>query len=728
MNDMMLTVLTLSASGSVLALALLALRPLVKNRVSKAFQYYIWLLVLLRLAVPLSFEGSAMNQLVSAAPAAGTPAVVTVPGDGGGAAAAQENAPPDDGVNTAPQGNAPAEAGAQAPASGGETPSPGPASPPFDFVSALKEYQVFVWLAGAALHFLWFLASYLRFARAIRKTGVPPHPEDAAVFERLRGGARARLACNPNITTPMLIGFFSPRIVLPQLAFASNGMTRELEHILRHELTHCRRRDVAYKWFAVLVASLHWFNPLMLLVRREIGRACELACDEAVIRAMIPAERQGYGETLLSMAELGRHPAGVVATVLCEEKRALKERLLSIKRYQKKTALAAALSLLAAFSLAGCGALLGAATGTSPLPDQSALPSPTPSGPLEQALTLAEQRRYPEAMVLLAKLPDDPAARALLAQLRYVVDGSCIGCGPWTVAAITPDGRLAIADNIANNPDEANARAVLERAAALEGVASIVRADSYATLALSREGRMLAASVYDGYSVEDMLRSEDHGLIEAGRVMQAMAAWGDVVQLDALYPQTAVALTAAGEVWAAYPQGEGFFGKLDWEGVVSVADGRAYALGLKADGTVLCREFYSVWPVDTSGWTDIVAIDAGWCAVGLKADGTVVATASDYVAMDTSGWTDIIAVATSEYCTLGLRRDGTVIAAGDNRYGQLDVSGWTDIVAIDTSAYLSIGLKADGTMVLAGNSSHAVPTPDVSGLRGLPVPAARPAA
>lgn len=125
MNDMMLTVLTLSASGSVLALALLALRPLVKNRVSKAFQYYIWLLVLLRLAVPLSFEGSAMNQLVSAAPAAGTPAVVTVPGDGGGAAAAQENAPPDDGVNTAPRETRPPRPGRRPPPPAGKRPPPG---------------------------------------------------------------------------------------------------------------------------------------------------------------------------------------------------------------------------------------------------------------------------------------------------------------------------------------------------------------------------------------------------------------------------------------------------------------------------------------------------------------------------------------------------------------------------------------------------------------------------
>ena len=62
MNETVKLILSLSLSGSILAGLLFAVKPLINNRVSQAFQYYIWLLVLLRLALPFSFEESLMNR------------------------------------------------------------------------------------------------------------------------------------------------------------------------------------------------------------------------------------------------------------------------------------------------------------------------------------------------------------------------------------------------------------------------------------------------------------------------------------------------------------------------------------------------------------------------------------------------------------------------------------------------------------------------------------------
>ncbi len=90
-------------------------------------------------------------------------------------------------------------------------------------------------------------------------------------------------------------------IVLPQQAYVQDGMADELNNILQHELTHYRRKDVLYKWFVAAVTSIHWFNPVMLLIRREINRACELSCDEAVISGMSDIEKRSYGNTLLTL-------------------------------------------------------------------------------------------------------------------------------------------------------------------------------------------------------------------------------------------------------------------------------------------------------------------------------------------------------------------------------------------------------------------------------------------
>ena len=54
MNSLIETVLSLSLSGSLVILFLFFLKSLLKNRTSKRWQYYIWLIALLRLLLPLT--------------------------------------------------------------------------------------------------------------------------------------------------------------------------------------------------------------------------------------------------------------------------------------------------------------------------------------------------------------------------------------------------------------------------------------------------------------------------------------------------------------------------------------------------------------------------------------------------------------------------------------------------------------------------------------------------
>lgn len=355
MNSTMTIIVSLTVSGSLLALALIALRLFLKNRVSKAFQYYIWLLVLLRLVLPVTFHGSVMDGLfarTAEAPAANGFVSTDDRGDAAGIIPSQTGGRDiQHGISDTPSMPLQSETNTQV---------ADPTRISFNLWAFVLEHQTVLWLLGAALHLGWFVVAYLRFARNIKKTCIQPHSADREVFETLRGGARVRLTCNPYVDTPILIGFFSPCIVIPQPAFVPNGRGEALQNILRHELAHCRRHDLLLKWFVVLVSSLHWFNPLMIWVRREISRACELSCDEAVIRRLTPAERQGYGDTLLLLAANRRLPAGIVVTTMCEEKRALKERLMGIMHYRKKTPWMIALSLVLSLLVAGCGAILGA--------------------------------------------------------------------------------------------------------------------------------------------------------------------------------------------------------------------------------------------------------------------------------------------------------------------------------------------------------------------------------
>ena len=63
MNNLMLTVLSLSLAGSIIIAFLFLCKPLYKERLSKKWQYYVWLIVIARLLVPFSFEVNFVGNL-----------------------------------------------------------------------------------------------------------------------------------------------------------------------------------------------------------------------------------------------------------------------------------------------------------------------------------------------------------------------------------------------------------------------------------------------------------------------------------------------------------------------------------------------------------------------------------------------------------------------------------------------------------------------------------------
>lgn len=62
MNNLLLLCLSLSLSGSLVAFTFILLRP-VMRRISKTWQYYIWLLVILRLLIPVSLDINIVGRL-----------------------------------------------------------------------------------------------------------------------------------------------------------------------------------------------------------------------------------------------------------------------------------------------------------------------------------------------------------------------------------------------------------------------------------------------------------------------------------------------------------------------------------------------------------------------------------------------------------------------------------------------------------------------------------------
>lgn len=355
MEQFLKTLLALSLAGTALALILMLLGRFLHKRVSSGFIYFAWLLVLLRFSLPVP----GLLSVPSAAPLVHAPVAMTAPGSGNDLPGRSYR----DGTNPNPGGMAAVEpqlisdAGeAAAGTADGEEETPLPAETER---TALPVWTVlfWIWAAGAVCTAGWNLAAYFPYRRTLYRTLKPVREGEALCLNALHPRPWPALYRSGAVSTPLLLGLLRPVIVLPD-----RGYTPEmLEGILRHELTHYRRGDLAVKWFAAAVFCVHWFNPLVYLFRGEIDRACELSCDERLLRNMDLREKQVYGELLLTLAANRPLPRRVVATSFATEKRNLKERLIQIMTFKKKgfgafTVMAVALALLV-----GCAVAMGPA-------------------------------------------------------------------------------------------------------------------------------------------------------------------------------------------------------------------------------------------------------------------------------------------------------------------------------------------------------------------------------
>lgn len=340
-------------TSSALILALLALRQLFRRTVSRRMQYALWLLVLVRLLVPVNVGTLAHNVLSAAEPVQAvveerldTPVLYVQDGT--------ERRPAQLANGNAPQGDPlspPSDAAQSAPADEYSI-----VTPTYRTVT-LSEALTYVWYAGMAGVGAWFLFTNLRFARALRKARTPYRVE----------GCRYPVYLVSALPSPCLFGVLRPAVYLNEKALQSPDALR---FVLAHEQTHARHLDPLWSLLRGLCLTVYWFDPLVWLAAVLSREDCELACDEGTLRALGADERAAYGKTLLTLVPVCDKPQNPLlgATTMTSGKRSLKERITRIaeNRQTKAVAVFAAVALAAlvcAVSFTGSSRPLSAVCG-----------------------------------------------------------------------------------------------------------------------------------------------------------------------------------------------------------------------------------------------------------------------------------------------------------------------------------------------------------------------------
>ena len=379
MSEFIKILLSLSVSGALLLLLILGLKPLYKNKFSKRWQYYIWIVVALRFLLPFTpdttiigslFEKFDTTAITNEIP---TNPNVPVPADTGNSKA--EPIQTNREITTAAMRE------------------------PFNKYVCL----FFIWSALALVLFVRKVTVYQGFIQYIKAGN--KEVSDIKILnllsdceEKLNIKTRVELSCNPLIASPMLIGFFRPRIILP----VGELEDKELSYIFVHELTHYKQRDMFYKWLIQIVVCVHWFNPFVYLLEKEVNKSCELSCDEKVLSVLDDKAKREYGDTLISFLKSSNlYKSSLASVTLTEGAEQLKERLGAIMKFRKKSKVVIAITAIFTVAVCVCFFVTGAyAAPSANSKEKNLMPDAVPNVENNKGYTYVQRGFYSDSYII----------------------------------------------------------------------------------------------------------------------------------------------------------------------------------------------------------------------------------------------------------------------------------------------------------------------------------------
>lgn len=376
----------------------LILRAALRNHVSHCCIYALWLMVVLRLAIPVTFIRSPLSVLnyINGENLTVLSDTSSVPESGSGNTLTDADIPEQPepvfdmpGNNFAPAAYNPANEEKNAPEN-----IPAVTKRAFPF----KTFLLSVWILGCVILGSFFMTVNFQFHHKLIKS--------RRLLEQYTT-EKINVYLVEDLNSPCIFGLFRPAVYLNAKALENPEST---EYVLAHELCHLRHGDLFWSFVRCLFTVVYWFHPLVWCAAILSKRDCEYACDESVLlqyeRASsaekeFHAIRAEYGSTLLSLIPQNTFSSfGIASTSMTSRKKLLRQRICYIAQ-KPETRLAAVIVLIAASLLAiGC-------TLTSSDNNGSTVTDEMPTGPISENHT--SDGDFPE----MAKHPGDVIYTAL---------------------------------------------------------------------------------------------------------------------------------------------------------------------------------------------------------------------------------------------------------------------------------------------------------------------------
>lgn len=109
------------------------------------------------------------------------------------------------------------------------------------------------------------------------------------------------IAVIPQNVSPAITGTLHPTIIFPDTW--DSFSTEELDCICLHEIHHYKNHDLWARLLLDIISCIHWWNPLVYLMRREYALTLELSNDYSLMEDRPNLNHLNYADLLLKVAK-----------------------------------------------------------------------------------------------------------------------------------------------------------------------------------------------------------------------------------------------------------------------------------------------------------------------------------------------------------------------------------------------------------------------------------------
>ncbi len=339
------TLFEITIYSAVLFAAVTGFKLAFKNKLSPALHFTLWFLVIARLCIPVTIEsGFHLFTVEQEKPLVQQQIPEASIFDAPTPAATREAAP-----SEALRSEAPAPV---------QEPLPAADSPKPVFTIASAGALIALWVAGMAFRAAALLFGERRLRLAMAHNTLPTDARTRDIYDaccaELGIAHKLPLQSMAGIYSPALTVSLKPMILLP--ANITDTLTdAQLACALRHELTHYRRRDHLLMLLLRLLTCVYWFNPIVWLMKRELMKDMETACDSAVTARLNGTERREYAMTLLALFSQPCRANSVLGMALSSAEKDAERRVRGVfGAHRSKAPVKILAALLSALLLACC--------------------------------------------------------------------------------------------------------------------------------------------------------------------------------------------------------------------------------------------------------------------------------------------------------------------------------------------------------------------------------------